>query len=96
MTRTVFLSPTQTFQILTFQEWLVANPDLGEAASQTPCTSCAGTGDDTCNECGTIVDCEDCGGTGYSDAPLLIYEAQRQADVAQLKRSTLVSWPNIS
>jgi len=74
---------------LPFDTWLRRNREL-LLVREIQCKDCDGSGETECRCCGSVIDCDSCGGTGKiktDDGQLIVDEvAAKKAYDAQVKR----------
>lgn len=76
-----------TFTFLTFEEWVVANPDISDD-EESECPHCDGEGEHEC-ECGDTHPCGNCDGTGKTGDGATQkekYKIQKAIDEARLDK----------
>ncbi|MFA7709925.1 MAG: hypothetical protein WCY30_02335 [Candidatus Neomarinimicrobiota bacterium] len=60
---------------MTFDEWVKAYPEVKKIYPEEKCEECNGQGIIICSECGHMVTCGSCHGTGKDNSkPYLAYE----------------------
>lgn len=73
-----------TFQYMTYEQWLKANPEV--EMEEEDCPDCDGTGEVTCHCCGHEHDCDKCDGIGVVKGAKQMYLEQLAKDKEAVAR----------